>query len=268
MRRRKFGICLVATLLSSWLVTSAAAQEVETVESGSDAQASGGFDFAPAPADYSRTDSYREGAWMWGMSADQLLLGGSTSVSGDAGDKTINYELINGHSRNKVFFSRIIVGIGWGVLLVLVFNVIPLVYLSLINGWGDETSMRDVVLRSALAFFPIIRISTFSMLVATVARSKGKGLGYGYTIIMFWSLILSILDEFGIKTNYLGAEYDLMYLFVSEKTRNVVIGGKSVTIFDTAVSGDSMTKLIIVSLALSLVYIIVGFIYFKKTDRD
>ena len=191
-----------------------------------------------------------------------------TAAGGDAGDKTINYELINGHSRNKVFFSRIIVGIGWGVLFVLVFNVIPLVYLSLINGWGDETSMRDVVLRSALAFFPIIRISTFSMLIATVARSKGKGLGYGYTIIMFWSLILSILDEFGIKTNYLGAEYDLMYLFVSEKTRNVVIGGKSVTIFDTAVSGDSMTKLIIVSLALSLVYIIVGFIYFKKTDRD
>ena len=91
MRRRKFGICLVATLLSSWLVTSAAAQEVETVESGSDAQASGGFDFAPAPADYSRTDSYREGAWMWGMSADQLLLGGSTSVSGDAGDKETIY---------------------------------------------------------------------------------------------------------------------------------------------------------------------------------
>ena len=91
MKRRKFGTCLVATLLSFMLISNAEAQDVETAESGSEPQNGGGFDFAPAPADYSRTDAYREGAWMWGMSADQLLLGGSTAVSGDAGDNETIY---------------------------------------------------------------------------------------------------------------------------------------------------------------------------------
>ena len=86
MRKCKITTCLIATFLLLGIGSGVKAQSNnnEMVEPQPQVQES-------SSASYSRTDQFREGAWMWGMSAEQKLLSGSTAVAADAGEPSTIY---------------------------------------------------------------------------------------------------------------------------------------------------------------------------------
>lgn len=72
----------------------------------------------------------------------------SSRIAGaDAGDKTLNYELLSGHGRAESYFGRAFAGLWWGGVLVFVLQWLPVVYFTICNGWGLEADMGDVALR-------------------------------------------------------------------------------------------------------------------------
>ena len=59
-------------------------------------------------------------------------------------DKTINYEILSGHTRKDVFFGRLIVATTVGVLCsFLVIIAVPVV-LTLMHGWGNTMELQGV----------------------------------------------------------------------------------------------------------------------------
>jgi ABC-type transport system involved in multi-copper enzyme maturation permease subunit len=198
-----------------------------------------------------------------------IMILASKVMSGDASDKTINYELMAGHSRDKVFAGRVIASILWGGVLVFVFMLLPLGYLTLFNGWGVETNSIEVLLRSILTLFPIIRFAALTIMVASISRSAGKGIALSYAIFMVTATISSVLqDIFEIDLNYSFSMTNAATLLSTQNSWYEVIDGKSVCIFDTSVSGDMIWKTIVVSLIAAAIYLTIAYINFKKTDRD
>lgn len=198
-----------------------------------------------------------------------IMIFASKLVAGDAGDKTINYEFMAGHSRTKIFAARITTGYLWGALLIFVLTMLPMGYLDLLYGWGPETNKTEVLIRCALAIFPIIRLCSLNMMLASVARSAGKGIALGYAVMMVVAMVTSIIqDMLSIDIVYPTAFTNAAFLLVSQNARYVVQDGKTISIYDTTVTPEMVWKTIAVSLIFSAIYLTITYINFKKTDRD
>lgn len=198
-----------------------------------------------------------------------IIIFSSKLIAGDASDKTINYEFMAGHSRNRIFVGRTIAGFLWGAVLIWILMVLPLGYLTLIYGWGPETNCQEVLFRSCLVIFPIIRLCSLNIMLASVSRSSGKGIALGFAVMMVVSLVCSFVQELlNIDITYPTGMTNAAFLLVSKNCRYEVINGVNTAIYDTTITSEMIWKTIVVSLIFSAVYLIIAFVNFKKTDRD
>ena len=190
-------------------------------------------------------------------------------VSGDAGDKTINYEFMAGHSRTRIFAARMLTGLLWGAGIIYIAAILPLGYLNALYGWGQETNRTDILIRCLLLIFPTIRSTALYMMIASLTRSAGKGIALSYAFYMIIFIITSVFQEvLEIDITYPTSMTNAAFLLVSQNARDVVKNGKTITIYDTAVTGDMVWKTIAVSLIFTAIYMTIAYINFKKTDRD
>ena len=190
-------------------------------------------------------------------------------MGGDAADKTINYELMSGHSRNVSFWSRVITAVLWGTGFVAIANVLPIGYLTLINGWGNNADVHGVIARCILVILPVIRVTALGILFSTLLRSAGKGIALGYIIMMISTLISSIMQEaMDINLNYLTSFTNCLAILIPDNSRQVVIAGKTVTIYETAVPQEMLVNTIVYSVIFSAAYILIAYIHFMEKDRD
>ena len=191
------------------------------------------------------------------------------AVGGDAGDKTINYEIMSGHGRGRSFAARTITGFMWGTIITFVTFILPMLYMGLINGWGLETDKNNVILRSVLAVFPVIRMTAFFIMITSVMRSAGKGIAIGYAITMGCVFLWMILKDAEMKiADYICGLANGAMLFMPDNYREKIIDGMKVKIIDTAVSGDMAVKTILTSLIMTAVYLTAAYMNYKKSDRD
>lgn len=198
-----------------------------------------------------------------------VLIFSTMLVGSDAGDKTINYEMLNGHSRGSIFWARIIAGYGWSVLLVMVLYLLPFGYFTLINGWGLSVDKAEALARLILLIFPIIRLASLFMMLTTLSGSAGRGAAYSYLEMMLVIMAGSILEEaFDMDTSYIFSTSDIAWIVTSQKSKNLVINGRNVTRLDYAVADDKAVKIIIISLVMSAIYLLIAYKVFKKKDRD
>ena len=198
-----------------------------------------------------------------------IMILASRLVAGDAGDKTINYEFMSGHSRKEIFAGRITAGFLWGSVISFITVITPLFYLEAFYGWGPETSKENVILRCILLFFPIIRLTAFNIMLASVSRSAGKGIALGYTAMMVVAIVTSTIQEFtGKEISYPTGMTNAALLLTSKNSRNVVMDGNTVTLFDTAISGEMIYKTILFSLVFTIIYLVITYMDIKKKDRD
>ncbi len=86
MKKCKISTCLIAAFLLLGIGSGVNAQSVNNEKAESQ-----GAGLESHSAHYNRTDQFREGVWMWGMSAEQRLLSGSTAVAVDAGESSTIY---------------------------------------------------------------------------------------------------------------------------------------------------------------------------------
>ena len=91
-------------------------------------------------------------------------------ASRDLNDRTVNYEIMNGHDRRHVFLSRalaaILLGAGGGLLM---FAAIPLVTTA-VYGWGGSIPLGTAAVRILLVLLLFIRISAELVLASMLLR--------------------------------------------------------------------------------------------------
>lgn len=195
-----------------------------------------------------------------------ILMLGVRILGWDYADKTMNYEILSGHHRREVYFARVIVAHIWCIAFCVSFMLLPVLVFTLINGWGETMDFGGMALRFALAIFPMIRIVCQYVLLVFIVKSAYIAWAAGYLLSMFSMLIPMLFEELmQIKFTYHFANTNLMKLFTFNQSIGYV-NGEDVTICHTELDPSMIIGTIGVSVAVSVICIVLGYIIFKKSD--
>lgn len=193
----------------------------------------------------------------------------SRIAGADAGDRTINYELLSGHARAEAYFGRTVAGLLWGGVLVFVLQWLPAVYFSACNGWGPEADPGDAALRCGLLLVVLFRIVAFSVLVTTLARGAGKGMVFLYLLLEAEAMFTAIVEEmteFEFRWWTMFTAWGMVTTY--DNAKSVVVDGKEITRFVTEVPAGTCVMMIAVSACFGIFYLIAGYLAFRGKDRD
>ncbi len=195
-----------------------------------------------------------------------ILMLGVRILGWDYADKTMNYEILSGHHRREVYFARVIVAHIWCIAFCVVFMLLPVLVFTLINGWGETMDFGGMALRFALAIFPMIRIVCQYVLLVFLVKSAYIAWAAGYLLSMFSMLIPMLLEELmQIKFTYQLANTNLMKLFTFNQSIGYV-NGEDVTIYHTELESSVIIGTIGVSVAVSVICLVLGYAIFRKSD--
>lgn len=195
----------------------------------------------------------------------------TTRICGwDYVDKTMNYEILIGHNRKEVFFSRIWVSFLWAMPVAVLSFILPPLLLSLINGWGIYMDMGDMILRCGLAVFTIFRMYCECVLLTFLTKNCYLGLIASFLFLEMGSTIPMALEEIGgIKVGNFVTVFSManfMKLVTPAKYGWEYINGKDEMVFDMTVDPSFAAATIIVSLVAGIGCILISYLYFKKSD--
>lgn len=185
-------------------------------------------------------------------------------------DKTMNYEILIGHNRKEVFFSRIWVSFVWCMPVAVISFILPPLVLSLINGWGIYMDMGDMIIRCVLSLFTIFRMYCECVLFTFLTKNCYIGLIVSFLFIEFSSVIPQAFEEIGrIKMgNFITAfsMANFMKLTTPVDYSYQYINGKDEMLFDMSVDPSFAAATIIVSLVAGIGCILLSYLYFRKSD--
>lgn len=195
----------------------------------------------------------------------------TTRICGwDYADKTMNYEILIGHNRKEVFFSRIWVSFLWCMPIAVLGFILPPFVLSLINGWGIRMDMGDMILRCALSILVIFRMYCECVLLTFLTKSCYIGLLVSFLFIEMGGTVPMWLEEIGgIKVGNFVTAFSManfVDLVTPVKYGWEYINGKDEMVFDMTVDPSFAAVTIIVSLVAGIGCILISYLYFKKSD--
>lgn len=183
-------------------------------------------------------------------------------------DKTGNYEIMTGHTRFELYFGRAFLSIVIGVLGSLLICVIIICMGCAIFGWGDAVSFGDVLLRIMLLIFPMFRIACETIFVTFIIRNCYMVLAAGYVYLFFIAELIM-----GVSVNptsfYLGMTNMVNILdMTSFTTYSPVHPTKTMVVYDATLKTSQIGGTIVVSLIVGIVFLILGFHFFKTDDIE
>lgn len=194
------------------------------------------------------------------------LIGAST-IGKDMGDKTINYEVMAGHSRGEVFAARVILAFAWDIGLCILVSAIPIGIVTLINGWGRNVVFADIAARYMVHITSAFRINAFVILVTTIMRHPAAGGFISYGILNMSMLPLLVLNEIvEVKIYHVFAMADILYMSFISNMRVIVENGNKIPVYDMALDKGFLTGAIVIPLVVSAVYVVLAYLVFKKRD--
>jgi hypothetical protein len=189
--------------------------------------------------------------------------------AGDFHEKDLNYELMGGHSRREIYFSRCILSVLITPVAALLLTFAPVVASTAVFGWGDTFRLSDAALRLVLFFFPFMRFAAFFSMAAFLTKNRGITM-----ILSFASMILGIIlvNEAAGKAGYALSIFNLMKLseFGGFSLYNVVpgVGVVEYTAKVCTTEPELILGTILVSLAMAAVYLLAGYAFFRRDDLD
>lgn len=197
-----------------------------------------------------------------------ICLGFSTRISGwDYADKTMNYELLSGHSRKQVYWSRVIVSLGWSLAFCAVFFLVPIIFFTAINGWGNNVDFGDAALRYALSIFPVLRLICEYIFLTFICKNGFISLIIGFLLSEVVSIVAACLEEFKkIKLTFHFGMTNLERLFTVDNYSLGYINGEDVYIYEASLEPSFIIGTIAVSLVAGIIFLLAGYVFFKKSD--
>lgn len=186
-----------------------------------------------------------------------------TVCCGDFPDKTINYELMSGSSRDQVYFGRAVAALVTAVPAGLFMELISLGLCALILGWGDSIGPGAAVLRVLMTVFPYIRICCFYIMVSFIVKNTGL------VIITAFALLQGISLLIGDSSRAPDLSLALLCCRSFLRTESFItfeLDGRERMVFDTSLSPGGAAAAVLVSLLAAAAYIFIGRTYFDKDD--
>ena len=189
--------------------------------------------------------------------------------AGDFGEKDLNYEMMNGHSRLSIYLARVILCVGLTSLVATVLAFVPIISTAAVFGWGERISAADICIRLALFFFPFMRIAAFFAMLSFIIKKQAAIITIGFITEMACVIFNELLEN---KVGYMFGVFNLTELMKVGKFElyNVVPGTGVVSyrLYEGNVDPGLIAGTIIVSFMMTAIYLAAGYAFFRKDDVD
>ena len=183
----------------------------------------------------------------------------------DFTDKTANYELTSGRLRSESFAARTIVSVVFSVLASLFMVAALLVTCLLLYPRGYELTNAAIAQRVLLLIPVFIRFSCFYVLISYIVKKPIAVVGICYAIICVLGIILGMTG--GGETNRMLTAFGSFQLVCHfEEWHTYGLNTDAYYVYEQFVGSGTAAALVVVSLAVSAVYLLLGYSYFHRDD--
>lgn len=195
------------------------------------------------------------------------LVFASRIMGWDMNDRTINYEIMSGHSRTQVYFARFFTSVIWTFIASIIIVSIPILIFTAVNGWGHSVKAADFVTRAVVMMLPFFRWICELTLITVLVKNSNIGMVLGFVIFQVMMMIPMIFDEMlDVNIDVIFSSANLISLSTISNSRDILIDGNMVNVFDAVLKPSIIQNSVIVSIAAGIFCIIVSFCIFKKRD--
>lgn len=185
----------------------------------------------------------------------------------DSVDKTINYEILAGHSRTEVYFGRVVLVLLWTMGASLFTMGLPVLIVSLFCGFGSNMEIGGVLLHTGLFLLVLFRLSCEYMLIAFLLQNCYAAMLLDYTITLFAVFAAFLLKELlDVKTTFFTAFINMGQLFSFGNFQMKTVGGEEIQVFHLSLESSFIWGTVVVSLLVGILCIAAGYAVFSKRD--
>lgn len=185
---------------------------------------------------------------------------------GDFTDKTSNYEILSGHLRRHIFFGRSLIAILIALIEWIIIVIVPVIMLTVMNGWGTDITVGDAVFRLFLMVFPVIRMCCEFVMLAFIVKNPYIIMAGGYIIVMLGGILANISQGTGW---FFMSTTNLMQLGIFDFWATYGLSdGTTNFIYDAVVPTQNIILTIVVSTVVSIGALAIGYIFFKNDDMN
>ena len=204
---------------------------------------------------------------MAGMLAMMIIV--ANVMGKDFMDKTLNYEVMSGHTRKEVFFGRVIVATCAGVVCsFLVIIAVPVV-LTAINGWGNTMELQGVLIRCLLLFITLFRIAWELAFLTTLTKNPY------ITYLVSYAFAMVQLFAVTAKMNYTDMEISPLLpvancfnLFTFQDWATFFLDETDQIVYSSAVTPEMVLWAVIPSIVIGTGILLFSYVFFKHDDLN
>ena len=188
-------------------------------------------------------------------------------VGGDYNDKTVNYEILSGHSRSTIYWSRMVACFMWIIPTALILMLFPVFFLTILNGWGDNAEFWPTMLRFLLALLPVVRMICEFSLLTLIFRNCYFGMIFGFIIAESVEMSVSIIDLYN-DTDFCRfiASQNMMRMLGVENARLGFVNGEDIMLYDSMPTAENVILTVCMSVGVSALCLFLGWLLTKKRD--
>lgn len=197
-----------------------------------------------------------------------LVLIITTRICGwDQSDKTINYEVLVGHSRGSVYAARILASFIWIIPVYAIIFFAPIGICTAINGWGHSADFSNVILRYLLSLLPLCRLVCEFAMMTFLLKKGSISTVLGFVIIQGVAMAQAIINsESDFSLTWQFGVSNCMELWTFEDYSYGYVDGIDVVVFDTVLEPSLIIGTTAASLIVGALCLLIGSVFFKKTD--
>lgn len=188
----------------------------------------------------------------------------SAEISGnDFQDKTINYEIMSGHSRKNIFFARVLVSVVVSVIGSFLILGLPILLFAGLGKMGTAISLGAIMIRILLTMLPIAKLSCEVILITYIAKNSMLSAAIG----CFGTVLIGALGGMANGFMYLFSTSNLMKLFRCDgwsvyRIKDV----KEFFVVEPLPSNQVILYTVLTTVIVSAMVLFIGYKFFEKDD--
>lgn len=186
-------------------------------------------------------------------------------TGGDFMDKTFNYEVLSGHTRAEIFFSKTILSVLVGMVGYIFILVVPVLIAGNIYEFGNELDQAELMIRVWLSAIVTLRIICASICFTYMVKIPYITMGAGFLMFEIGPLLTTFMSD--NKSCLLGITcYNRLTEFESWMTYTMGNSMNIITVYGHKMAGKDFAEIIISTILMGAIMLLVGYSYFKRDD--
>lgn len=185
----------------------------------------------------------------------------------DFTDKTVNYELMSGHTRKQTYFGRAIISMVGGGLGSMLITAVPVVVSVIACGWGTDVKAGEVILRYVLSVLPILRLICEFIFLTYVTKNPYITMACGFLLYILGMSLPELVGKtdsvlLGMTNISMFTHFESWMTYTLDNTVDMIM------VYGARLSAGDIAATIFASVIIGGLFLITGCLYFDRDDLN